>query len=149
MKLQISISALPKTYTTHVDGSVLIYIDKAKDLTKLHKTNSYAKLDLTYVWDKGTEEEQAIPTLTMIKVLKKRLGKGDGALLVSEVLKYQRSKKIPYLIFDDYSNGFWQHMKKKLPDNVLLFKLGPIQLGYLGYDFSNIPIKPRTPRVRK
>ena len=53
-----------------------------------------------------------VSTITYMFVPKKERNKGTGTKLFDALLSYMKKKSIPYLAFEDYSTGFWEHLSK-------------------------------------
>lgn len=129
MKTFISLSTKAQYVVEKKEGA--IFLSFAPLEGKLVK-NDYVKIDLHQVWNKGTKYEQVVPTLEYLNVVSKQRFKGLGEKLFLATLDYMKRSKIPYLIFDDYSGGFWKRMQEKHPDSVFFPKRHKGRIGYIG-----------------
>lgn len=136
MKTFIALSAEADYVVEKRDDSIYISF---KPLKGKLVNNGYAKLMMHYVWDKGTKYEQSVPTLDYLNVAPSKRGRGVGEKLFLAILDYLKRQKIPYLIFDDYSGGFWETMKEKYPKSVFFPKRHSGRIGYIGTK-SKFPI---------
>ncbi len=129
MKTFISLSADKPYIVEKRDDAIYLSFEPLEG--KLVK-NNYASIELHQVWNKGTKYEQVVPTLEYLNVANKQRFKGIGEKLFLAVLDYMKRQKIPYLIFDDYSGGFWKSMQSKHPDSVFFPKRHKGRIGYIG-----------------
>lgn len=103
---------------------------------KKKEPNNYAIFNPSFLWDKGTEDEKAYPTLEMIYVQPQDRGKGIGKRLVQAVLEHMRKEKINYCVFNNYEKYFWNIIFKETKGLVVFPVQHKKRIGILRVDVS-------------
>lgn len=142
--MQISISVEPKARSHIVVTGSTVLISFEPIPAKPAKV-PHVRLVLDLVWNKGTAAEKSIPTLDWLWVPPKNRGDGLGVKLVQLTLDYLKTRKIPYLVFDNYEQGFWEAMERRLPKQIRFPKKLRGKIGYLG---NSIPADDKLPIVK-
>lgn len=83
---------------------------------------AYALVNLNFIWNEGSDAEAVHPTLEMVFVPTRYRGKGHGESLVMKTLQELKKRRVKYVVFDNYEEGFWSMFKKKHPEIRLEFR---------------------------
>lgn len=89
------------------------------DSTKYTKPSVAHARVAPVVWNKGTSEERTMLTLDWVHVPLRDRDKGIGKKLIQATLSWMCDNKIPFLVFDNYAQGFWASVTKNFPKLVV------------------------------
>ena len=80
---------------------------------------AYARIDLKFIWNKGTKHEKVIPTLDYVFVPTRLRGRGLGKKLIQMVLEEMKTRHLKYLAFDNFDSDFWDSIERNFPKSVI------------------------------